>query len=76
MPGGPVTGRPMENAGYAAQQDAATQVMADCALPVSQHHQAVLAASLGEPSLAVQDRTHGAGLPAAGNGPGPGPAAG
>jgi hypothetical protein len=51
----------MEAAAYQAAQNAADQVAAD--VREDPHHREVMAAHSGQPTIAEQDRTHGAGLP-------------
>jgi hypothetical protein len=53
---------PMEAADYQAKQAAAQQVHADLAADL--HSREVMASHEGQPPIAVQDKTHGAGLPA------------
>ena len=53
---------PAEQAAYDAQQAAGRQVAAD--LGNDLHSAEVLAAHEGQPSIAVQSKTHGAPLPA------------
>ncbi len=60
--------RPMETAAYEARQAAAAQVLAD--LRQDLHSREVLSAHEGQPSIAVQAATHGAGIPAEDRGKG------
>ena len=59
--------RPAESDAYAAKQ-AAAQVAAECGM--SLHQDEVIAALQGQPSIAEQARTHGAGIPAEDRGKG------
>ena len=60
--------RPMETAAYEARQAAAAQVLAD--LRQDLHSREILASHQGQPSIAVQAATHGAGMPAEDRGKG------
>ena len=60
--------RPAESDAYAAKQAAAAQVAAECGM--SLHQDEVIAALQGQPSIAEQARTHGAGIPAEDRGKG------
>jgi hypothetical protein len=59
---------PMEAADYQAKQAAAQQVHADLAADL--HGRQVMAHHEGQPSIAVQNATHGAGIPAEDRGKG------
>jgi hypothetical protein len=61
-----VSARPAEDAAYAAKQAQLVQTIAD--LGADLHSREVMAAHEGQPSIAVQDRTHGAGIPATDHG--------
>jgi hypothetical protein len=61
-----VSARPAEDAAYAAKQAQLAQTIAQCGQNL--HGDEVMAAHQGQPSIAVQDRTHGAGIPAADHG--------
>jgi hypothetical protein len=62
-----VSARPVEEAAWAAQQDAVAQVVADCAGDL--HSQEVMAAHEGRPTVQVQDRENGTGFPPVDLGP-------
>ena len=55
---------PAERAAHDAAEAAAASVAAACAAPVSAHSVEVMAHHEGQPSIAVQSKTHGAPLPA------------
>jgi len=57
-PGDP---RPAEDAAWSARMAAESKVLADLRLDL--HDAEILSADLGQPSIAVQSMTHGAGMP-------------
>ena len=67
-----MSARPAEDQARQEQEDRAQQVAAQCAEGNTAHEAEVMSHHQGAPSVAVQARTHAAGIPAVDNGPDPG----